>query len=81
MVLYDFIYIFYMILHDFWGCGRNFRMTRFSEFERFSGFSTFDRKFEVPPKFSNYPFFFTISYVLFFPDVMSFGDESQSQSP
>ena len=46
---------------------RNFRMTRFSEFERFFRISnvrpairTFDRKFRLPPKFSDDPFFFWI---------------------
>ena len=42
-----------MIFYDFSGCGRNFRITRFSEFQRFAGFWTFDWKFEVPPKFSD----------------------------
>ena len=64
MFLYGFLCDFIWFLYEFWGCGRNFRMTRFSEFERFSGFWTFDRKFQVPPKFSDDPFFWIWTFYI-----------------
>ena len=57
MVLYDFIWF----LYDFWGCDLNFRMTRFSEFERSTGNSNVRPEIPTTTEFFGCPVFVTLS--------------------
>ena len=50
MILYGFYMILYGFLYDFWRCGRNFRMTRFSDFERSTGNSNVRPEIRMTPE-------------------------------
>ena len=59
MFLYDFIWFLYdfiWLLYDFWGVTSIFGWPVFVEFW------TFDQKFDVPPKFSDDPFFWILNF-------------------